>query len=228
MIVIKSRRAREVLKVALPFIAMPVTAALGAIVLPQKAHLLVSLCMACMALLFFLTGFERKKTGGRRMVIVSVMVALCIMGRFIPFFKPITALTVITAMYLGGEAGFLTGALAAALSNFYFGQGPWTPFQMLAWGFIGLIAGWMASPLKRRRWLLLLYGAVSGVTFSLIMDVWNVLWVGGGFDWPLYAAAVATALPHTALYTVSNVAFLYFLARPFGEKMERIRVKYGV
>lgn len=228
MIVIKSGRAREILKVVLPFIAMPLLAAAGAILLPQKAHLLVSLCMACMALLLFLTGFERRKTGGRRMVIVSVMTALCIVGRFIPFFKPITALTVITAMYLGGEAGFLTGALSAALSNFYFGQGPWTPFQMLAWGFIGLIAGEMAGALKRHRWLLLLYGAAAGVAFSLIMDVWNVLWYGGGFDWALYAAAVATALPHTVLYTVSNVVFLYCLARPFGKKMERIKVKYGV
>ncbi len=228
MIVIRSKGLRDALRVALPFIAMPAMVLTGALVLPQKAHLLVSLGMACMALLFFLTGFERKKTGGRRMVIVSVMAALCIVGRFIPFFKPITALTVITAMYLGGEAGFLTGALAAALSNFYFGQGPWTPFQMLAWGFIGLIAGWLAGPLKKRRWLLLLYGAAAGIVYSLVMDVWNVLWVGEGFDWKLYAAAVTAALPHTLLYAVSNFLFLYFLAEPFGQKMERVKVKYGV
>ncbi len=228
MIVIRSKGLRDALRVALPFIAMPVTVLLGALVLPRKAHLLVSLGMACMALLFFLTGFERKKTGGRRMVIVSVMAALCIVGRFIPFFKPITALTVITAMYLGGEAGFLTGALAAALSNFYFGQGPWTPFQMLAWGFIGLVAGWLAGPLKKHRWLLLMYGVAAGIAFSLMMDVWNVLWVGEGFSWTLYLAAVTAAMPHTLLYAVSNFLFLYFLASPFGQKMEWVKVKYGV
>ena len=228
MIVIRSKRIRNALRIALPFIAMPALVLVGAMVFSERQHLIVSLGMACMALLFFLTGFEKRKTGGRRMVIVSVMTALCIVGRFIPLFKPITALTVITAMYLGGEAGFLTGALAAALSNFYFGQGPWTPFQMLAWGFIGLIAGWMANPLKKHRWLLLLYGVLAGVAYSLIMDVWNVLWYGGGFDWTLYAASVATALPHTLLYAVSNFVFLFFLARPFGEKMERIKVKYGV
>ena len=155
MIVIRSKRIRNVLRIALPFIAMPALVLGGAMVFSERQHLIVSLGMACMALLFFLTGFEKRKTGGRRMVIVSVMTALCIVGRFIPLFKPITALTVITAMYLGGEAGFLTGALAAVLSNFYFGQGPWTAFQMLAWGFIGLIAGWMANPLKKHRWLLL-------------------------------------------------------------------------
>ena len=228
MIVIRSKRVRDVLRVGLPFIVMPALVALGALVFSEKQHLLVSFGMACMALLFFLTGFEKRKTGGRRMVIVSVMTALCIVGRFIPLFKPITALTVITAMYLGGEAGFLTGALSAALSNFYFGQGPWTAFQMLAWGFIGLIAGWMANPLKTHRWLLLVYGVLAGAVYSLIMDVWNVLWYGSGFDWALYAASVTTALPHTLLYAMSNFVFLYFLTKPFGEKMERVKVKYGV
>ncbi len=228
MIVIRSKRARDVLRITLPFVAMPLLVLLGSLAFDEKKHLLISLGMACMALLFFLTGFERRKTGGRRMVIVSVMTALCIVGRFIPLFKPITALTVITAMYLGGEAGFLVGALSAALSNFYFGQGPWTAFQMLAWGFIGLIAGWLAGPLKKHRALLLLYGVLAGVAYSLIMDVWNVLWYGGGFNGALYAASVVTALPHTVLYAVSNFVFLYFLARPFGEKMERVKLKYGV
>lgn len=228
MIVIRSKRLRDALRIALPFILMPALVLLGALVFDEKRHILVSLGMACMALLFFLTGFEKRKTGGRRMVIVSVMTALCIVGRFIPLFKPITALTVITAMYLGGEAGFLVGALSAALSNFYFGQGPWTPFQMLAWGFIGLAAGWMAGPLKKHRWFLLLYGVLAGAAYSLIMDVWNVLWYGGGFSWALYAASVMTALPHTILYAASNFVFLLFLAEPFGKKMERVRVKYGV
>ena len=228
MIVIRSKPIRDVLRIALPFAVMPALVLLGALVFSEKQHLIVSLGMACMALLFFLTGFEKRRTGGRRMVIVSVMTALCIVGRFIPLFKPVTALTIITAMYLGGEAGFLTGALSAALSNFYFGQGPWTPFQMLAWGFIGLIAGWLAGPLKKHRWLLLVFGVLAGAAYSLIMDIWNVLWYGGCFDWTLYAASAATALPHTILYAVSNFAFLFFLAKPFGEKMERIRIKYGV
>ena len=228
MIVIRSKRVRDVLRVTLPFIGMPALIVLGAVAFSEKQHLIVSLGLACMALLFFLTGFEKRKTGGRRMVIVSVMTALCIVGRLIPLFKPVTALIIITAMYLGGEAGFLTGALAAALSNFYFGQGPWTPFQMLAWGFIGLIAGGMANPLKTHRWLLLVYGVLAGAVFSLIMDVWNVLWYAGGLNWGLYAASVATALPHTLLYAASNFVFLFFLARPFGEKMERIKIKYGV
>lgn len=170
----------------------------------------------------------RKKKRTRRIVVVAIMIALSVVGRFIPFFKPITAITVITAIYLGGGSGFLVGAFSALLSNFYFGQGPWTPFQMLAWGLIGLVAGFLANPLKRHKWLLVFYGVLSGVAFSFIMDIWVVLWNNSGFSWALYGAAIVTALPHTILYAVSNFIFLWFMAKPFGEKLERMQKKYGV
>lgn len=228
MIVIKSKRVRQVLRWIIPLIAIPLLVALGALVFPEKHHLLVSMGVAVLAVLLFLAGFEHKKTGARRMVIVSVMTALCIVGRLIPLFKPVTALTIIVAMYLGGEAGFLTGALAAVLSNFYFGQGPWTPFQMLAWGLIGLIAGHLAPMLKKSRALLLIFGVLAGAAYSMVMDVWTVLWYDGGFNPALYLSAVVAALPHTAVYALSNFVFLWFLAKPFGEKLERVRIKYGV
>lgn len=227
MMVIRNARLRAVLRWALPFAAIPMLVGLGAL-LPGKQYLLISLGVACLSLLLFISGFEKKKTGARRMVVVAVMTALCIVGRFIPLFKPITALTMITAMYFGGEAGFLVGALAAVLSNFYFGQGPWTPFQMLSWGMIGLGAGLLHRPLKKHRALLLLYGAAAGLVYSLAMDVWTVMWYNGGFRWELYLTAVLAALPHTILYSVSNLLFLWFCARPFGEKLERVRIKYGV
>jgi energy-coupling factor transport system substrate-specific component len=58
------------------------------------------------------------------------------------------------------------------------------------------------------------------------MDVWTVIWYNGGFDVKLYFAAFITALPHTLLYVVSNVVFLYFMSKPFGEKLERIKIKF--
>jgi len=228
MIVIKNARCRSILRVALPLIAIPSVVCAGAVLLKGKHYLLVSLGVAVLAMLLFIAGFERRSTGTRRLVIVAVMSALCVVGRFIPLFKPITALTVITAMYLGGEAGFLTGALAAGLSNFYFGQGPWTPFQMLTWGLIGLGAGWLQKGLKKSRAFLLIYGVLSGVVYSLAMDVWTVLWYGSGFSWQLYLTAAVTAMPHTILYAISNFAFLWVCAKPFGEKLERVCLKYGV
>ena len=162
------------------------------------------------------------------MVIAAVMIALCFAGRFIPFLKPISALTIIAGMYLGGETGFLVGAMTAVLSNFYFGQGPWTAFQMLAWGMIGLIAGILSEPLRRSRIFLLIYGAAAGMMYSFRMDIWTVLWYAEGFQLKLYLAALVTAIPYTASYVVSNVLFLSLLAKPFGEKLQRIKKKYGV
>ncbi len=228
MIVIKNKGVRNALKILLPFVVIPLLVLLSGTVFKGKQYLFISALVAVCALLLFAAGFEKKKTGSRRLVLVSAMTALCIVGRFIPFFKPITALTIITAVYLGAESGFLVGSLSALLSNFYFGQGPWTAFQMLAWGMIGLAAGYLARPLKKSRPLLLIYGALSGILFSLIMDLWSVMWYAGELNLTLYKAGLITALPHTALYTVSNLIFLWFLARPFGEKLERVKIKYGV
>lgn len=155
------------------------------------------------------------------MTILAVMVALSVAGRFmfsyLPHFKPVTAIVVLAGLYLGAESGFLCGALSAVISNFIFGQGPWTPFQMFAWGVIGLIAGLLANPLKRHKALLLLYAAAAGALFSLILDVWTVLWWDGTFNFSRYLASVITALPTTAVYILSNVVFLFFLSGPIGK-----------
>lgn len=228
MLEIKSSAVRRTLGIILLFVLIPATVAAGALLVDAKYHAAVSLTVALLVNLFFVTGFERKKTGSRRLVIASVTVALSVAGRFIPFFKPVTALTVLTGMHLGGEAGYLVGAMSALISDLYFGMGPWTPFQMLAWGMIGLISGAAAPVLRRSRALTVAFGALSGVIFSLIMDVWTVLWYNEGFSASLYLAACITALPHTALYAVSNMIFLFLLAVPYGKKIERIKLKYDI
>lgn len=228
MIYIASPRARRVLSVLIPALLIPAVILAGALFLDSSAYLLVSVAVALLSLLLLIAGFEQKQLGTRRTVLVSVMVALCLVGRLIPFFKPVSAICVLCAVYLGPQAGFYTGALSALLSNFIFGQGPWTPFQMLAWGLIGLFAGLLSAPLQKSRALLLLYGALSGVLFSIVMDVWSVLWATGGITPAAYFAAFVTALPHTALYTASNLLFLFLCSKPIGDKLQRIKIKYGV
>lgn len=228
MIYIKNKTMRNIAKIAIPFFAVPILVIIGAVVFEQKRYLLVSFAIALLSLLLFAAGFEKKAIGSRRMVIAAIMTALCVVGRFIPFFKPISAITIITAIYLGSETGFLVGAFAALLSNFYFSQGPWTPFQMLSWGIIGLLAGFLSNPLRRHKALLLVYGVLSGIIYSLAMDIWTVISYSGSFNSELYTAAILTALPHMLLYSISNFVFLYFLQKPIGEKLERIKIKYGI
>ena len=120
MIEIKSRLLRNALKIIVPFVLIPLAAVSGTLIFDEKKHIFVSLFVAALTIILFIASFEKKEIGTRRMVIVSVMIALSVVGRFIPFFKPVTALTVITAIYLGGESGFMVGAFSALLSNFYF------------------------------------------------------------------------------------------------------------
>ena len=160
------------------------------------------------------------------------MVTLSIVGRFafsfVPHFKPVTAIVMITGMYLGAESGFLCGALSALLSNFIFGQGPWTPFQMFAWGTIGLFAALLSKLLQKSKFSLCFFGALSGVLYSLILDVSSTLWYDGAFNLSRYGALIITSLPVIAVYAMSNAVFLLLLAKPMGEKLTRIRIKYGV
>ena len=228
MLLIKNKQLRNAIRIAVPFVLIPAITVIGALVFDEKKHIIISLAVAIFSLLLFAAGFEKKSTGTRRMVLVAVMTALCFAGRFIPFLKPVATLTIITALYLGGEAGFLVGALSAVLSNFYFGQGPWTAFQMMSWGLIGLFAGILSKPLLKSQILLILYGAAAGIAYSFIMDIWTVLWYNQGFNIKLYLAALVSAVPYTISYTVSNMLFLFLLAKPFGEKLQRIKVKYGV
>lgn len=218
----------KILRLLIPLCFIPLTVLLGATVVDERRYGLISLCVAVLVIWLFLLGFEKETVSSRRTVLVAVLIALSVVGRMIPLFKPITAITVLSAIYLGAESGFTVGALSALISNFYFGQGPWTPFQMLAWGLIGLFAAWLSRPLKKSRTLLLIYGLFSAILYSALMDVWTVLWASQTLTPSIYLAALLTALPHTILYAVSNVIFLAFLAKPFGEKLERVKIKYGV
>ncbi|MBQ9748899.1 MAG: ECF transporter S component [Clostridia bacterium] len=227
MIVIQNARLRSFLRI-LTLLLIPSVAVLGYFLLRGTGYVVTSVTVASLSVVLFLCGFDRRKTGSRRLVLVSVMIALSVLGRFFPLLKPVTAVAVITGVYLGMEAGFLTGAFSALISNFYYGQGPWTPFQMFAWGILAFLAGALARPLQKSRTLLCLYGALSGILYSLIMDIWSAVFASGGFSLPIYLAKVVTALPHTVLYAVSNVIFLFLMAKPFGEKLTRIKRKYGV
>ncbi len=222
----------KLLRVLLPFVILPLTVVLGAVLLREKYYALVILAVLLLTVLFFYSGFERKKVTSRRLVVVAVMTALAALGRVVltplPGVTPITALAALTALSLGGEAGFMVGSLAALLSDFYAGQGVWTPFQMFAWGLTGLFAGLLAKQLKSSRVLLAVYGVLAGAAYSLLMDLWSVLWLNGTFSPALYAAALGTSAPFTLTYAVTNTVLLLLLEKPFCKKLDRIKLKYGL
>ena len=204
----------------------------GALIFRDRQYAYITLCVAVLSCLPFFLHFERSANDVKRLILIAVMVALSVAGRmlFAPLqhFKPVTALVIITAMYFGSEAGFLTGALSPVLSNYYFGQGPWTPFQMFSWGMIGFFSGLLAPLLRRSRIALCIWGGIGGMLYSFLMDIWTVLWADGYFNLPRYFAAIASAVPVTAVYVVSNILFLLVLAKPIGKLLARMKTKYAL
>jgi energy-coupling factor transport system substrate-specific component len=228
MITIKNASVRNALRIIIPFALIPAIIIMGVYVFKENSYMFISVGVIILSLILFISGFEKKKTGTRRLIIVAVMTALSVVGRFIPVFKPVTALTVITAVYIGGEAGFLVGTMSALISNFWFGQGPWTPFQMFAWGMIGLVGGLLSKYLKKSKAALITYGVAAGIVYSFIMDFWAIIWNNEIISIEAYLASLLTAIPYTVIYAISNMLFFALLAKPFGEKLERVKLKYGV
>ena len=228
MFVIKNGKLRRLLKYALVFAAIPFAMLAGVFILEAGQYAAVCAFIAAASVLVFICGFEKRKTGTRRLVMIAVFTSLAVVGRFIPLFKPSTAVIILAGMYLGSEAGFFTGVLFALISDMYFGIGPWTPFQMLAWGLVGFFAGVLSKKLDGSKILLAFYAAISGVAYSFIMDIWTVMWYGGTFEPALYKTAIVTAIPFTALYALTNTVFLLLLKNSFGRKMKRIKLNYGI
>lgn len=222
--------AKHYLKYVFIFLLVPVLI-LGIVIYPQRSYAVVSVIIILFSCIPFFLSFE-KNSSTRRIVLLAVMTSLSVAGRFIfapiPFFKPVTAIVVISGMYFGCEFGFLTGALSAVISNFYFGQGAWTPFQMFSWGVIGFIAGLLSDKLIRNKIILVIYAVFSGILYSMLMDVWTVLWMDGVFNPVRFFGAVITALPVTAQYIVSNIIFLLILTPVIGKKIERLKTKYEI
>lgn len=225
-------KAKRIISYVILCILLPAVVIGGALIFKEKQYAWISLCVTVLSCVPFFIRFERKESDTKKLVLIAVMTALSVIGRIIftplPGFKPVTAMVVITAMYFGSESGFMVGALSAVISNFYFGQGPWTPFQMMSWGIIGLIGGLLADKLKRSRIALSVYAIVSGILYSMLMDIWTVLWADGYFNLSRYLAAIISALYFTAIYAVSNVIFLLLFAKPIGGVLERIKLKYGI
>jgi energy-coupling factor transport system substrate-specific component len=130
--------------------------------------------------------------------------------------------TIVAGAALGLRAGVAVGMLAALASNFFLGQGPWTPYQMLAWGACGA-AGAVLAPLLRRRAALAVAGFVLGLAFSTFMDVWE--WFA---FWPhdarSLAFVVARGVPFSLAHGIGNVV-LAFVAGP---ELRRLLDRYSL
>ena len=164
----KAELRRRIVSIVLLLVFVPAVIAVGMLEFNDRYYYITASLIIICSFIPFLMIFEKRRPRARELVVIAVMTALGVAGRaafyMLPQFKPIAATVIITGVSLGCEAGFITGALTAFVSNMFFGQGPWTPWQMFALGLLGFISGLVFRKdirTKTQRALLCLYGALS-------------------------------------------------------------------
>jgi energy-coupling factor transport system substrate-specific component len=213
-------------------ICVPAVCVAGVVFFKDRSVSFVCTGVVLVILAGYFYVYEKKSSPAWELVIIALMSALSVLGRivfaFLPSLKPCSAIIILTDVYFGRERGFMVGAFTALVSNFYFGQGTWTPFQMLAWGLTGYFAGMLGRWLVKNRILLLIYSAAIGVFFSLLMDLYSCLWMDGEVILSRYLVLISSAAWVTVSYAVSNVVFTALFMQPFGRIFKRLCVKYGI
>ena len=193
----------------------------------------LTLMVCALAVVLVLASFESSRPALRQLMPTAVLAALAAAGRVLfaplPDVKPVSAIAIVAGAALGRRSGFVVGALAALLSNFFFGQGPWTPWQMYAWGLVGYVGGVLAERgALDRRWVLYGWGLASGLVYGLILNGYHVLGFVQPLTWPAALAACAASLPLDVTHGVATVAFLAAIWLPWGRAIRRVVAKYGL
>ncbi len=232
-----SSRARVALAWGIALACAVASVIAGALV-GGRAYVVVSVIVVLCAIAPFFVLFESRRPQTREIVMLAVMCALAVAARaafvWLPGFKPMAAIIMITGIALGPSSGFLAGSLAALTSNFIFGQGPWTPWQMLAFGLCGLVFGALAQRgiIAREK-----LGAPALVALSALGAAFVVLVAGPVLDTSSLFFMVSRITPETivAVYlagfpmncmqAAATFVTLLLVANPLLGKMTRIRRK---
>ncbi len=231
----KSMSGKSLLVTLSTLLVMALTIFLGNTFLGARKYYITALLILLETMLPFFVMFERKKPKARDLVVISVLCAIAVAGRavffMLPQFKPVVAVVIIAGVALGGEVGFLVGAMSGFLSNFFFGQGPWAPWQMVALGTIGFLAGvfFRSFHLPKKRIPLAVFGFFATLLiYGGIMNPASVILAQDHITQEMIATAYSTGLPFDLIHASATVFFLWVLANAMLEKLDRAKAKFGL
>lgn len=212
--------------------AVPAALALAAFFQFDQTALL-TLVVAVAALCVFFASYEASRPALRQIMPTAVLGALAAAGRmlFAPFpdFKPVSAICIVAGAVFGRRSGFMVGAIAALVSNFFFGQGPWTPWQMYAWGLVGYLGGVLADcGAFERKPVLYAYGFGSGLLYGFLLNTWHIVGFVHPITWQSALLTYGAGLPFDYIHGAATVAFLLAIYLPWRKKLDRIKIKYGL
>lgn len=216
-------------------ILIPLTIFIGVFYLRDRKYYFISLLIILETMIPFVMIFEERKPQARELVVIAVLCALGVAGRsaffMLPQFKPVAAMVIISGVAFGGESGFLVGAVTMFVSNMFFGQGPLTPWQMFAMGIIGFLSGvlFRKGLLRRDRISLAIFGGiVVFLVYGGIMNPASALTFQYKVTWPAIATSLVMGAPFDLIHGAATVFFLLVAGEPMLEKLDRIKVKYGL
>jgi len=194
---------------------------------------LLSFLAVIIALLPFFVSFERRKWQVRNLLPIVVMTALATAGRLLftaaPNFKPVLSIIIVTAISFGPASGFMTGALTALASNLFFGQGPWTPWQMYAFGLVAYLAGVLQQKAFFKRPLFVyIYGFLSAFLYGIILDTWHVISFLRPVTWQGALLIYGQGAIFNLLLAIATVVFLIPIRAPWTRQLDRIKQKFGL
>ena len=184
---------------------------------------LASFLLVFLVLIVGWLAYERARPSARMVAVVGTLAAVAALGRdafvALPDVKPITAMALVVGYALGPLPGFTVGALGMLASNIVLGQGPYTPWQMAAWGGVGL-AGAALGALSRRRLgrvELAVACALAAVAAKEVMNLYT--WtLGASHTLAAFLAIAATALP----FDLTDMVASFFFGLAFGPELARL------
>lgn len=199
----------------------------------SQKYYLTSVIIILLAMLPFFARFEVRRPQVREIVLLAVMTAFAVAGRaafyWAPQFKPVCAIVILTAVAFNAEAGFITGAAAGLISNMFFGQGPWTPWQMFGFGLVGFFAGILFRDREVKTAPLLIYGFFSVlIIYGVLLDTGSLLMYSQEMSWKALFAMYASGFTFNLIHASGTVVFLLLLQKPVLSKLRRIKIKYGM
>ena len=227
---------RTVFATAFVLVLIPVTVLAGALYLGNRYYNITAIAVLIECILPFFLVFEGRKPKARELVLIAVLCAMGVAGRMaffmLPQFKPVMALVIIAGVSLGGETGFLVGAVTMLASNVLFSQGPWTPWQMFCMGIVGFLAGILFRKgfLRRSRAALAAFGAFAAVFLygGIINPASALMYSAESINWRIVLGYYITGLPMDLVHGAATAIFLWLGAEPMLEKLDRIKTKYGL
>lgn len=200
----------------------------------QKYYLALSLVMLILAMAPFFISFEKKELKAEEIVIISILSAIASIGRIpfaaLPNVQPTSFIIILSGLSFGGHTGFMVGSISALVSNMVLGQGPWTPWQMLAWGIMGFSASLFKNKMSMSSKLgISIFGGVWGFLFGWIMNLWGVLYLDPtSISWKIYLTSCIASFKFDLSHAISNVVFISLFNKRWERILGRIKMKYGL